>query len=89
MNVAIIVQARIGSTRLPGKVMKKVMGKTLLEYLLERLKRVVRADDICEARGEHQTCTIRQFPTSASKLPQSFHSVQINPCKTSRECCEI
>ena len=52
MNVAIIVQARIGSTRLPGKVMKKVMGKTLLEYLLERLKRVVRADDICVATTE-------------------------------------
>ncbi len=49
MKVVIIVQARMGSTRLPGKVMKEVMGKSLLEYLLERLKRVQRADDICVA----------------------------------------
>lgn len=49
MNVAIIVQARMGSTRLPGKVMKKVIGKTLLEYLLERLRRVTKADEICVA----------------------------------------
>lgn len=49
MKIVIIVQARMGSTRLPGKVMKKVMGKTLLEYLLERLQRVEKANDICVA----------------------------------------
>lgn len=49
MTVAIIVQARMGSTRLPGKIMKNVLGKTLLEYLLERLKRVTKADAVCIA----------------------------------------
>ncbi len=49
MKIVIIVQARMGSTRLPGKVMKQVMGKTLLEYLLERLQRVKKANDICVA----------------------------------------
>ena len=39
----------MGSTRLPGKILKEVMGKPLLEYLLERLKRVKKADDICVA----------------------------------------
>ena len=49
MNIVIIVQARMGSTRLPGKVAKRVLGKTLLEYLLERLKRVKKSNDLCVA----------------------------------------
>lgn len=37
MNLCII-QARMGSTRLPGKVLKKVNGISLLEYQINRLK---------------------------------------------------
>lgn len=32
-----IVQARMSSQRLPGKVMMKVMGRSLLSYMIERL----------------------------------------------------
>lgn len=32
-----IVQARMSSTRLPGKIMKTIMGKTVLELQLERM----------------------------------------------------
>ncbi|OBQ20683.1 glycosyltransferase family protein [Anabaena sp. AL93] len=49
MKVVIINQARMTSTRLPAKVMKQVLGKPLLEYQIERLKRVKLADQIVVA----------------------------------------
>lgn len=38
-KVLAIIQARMGSTRLPGKVLKKVKDKTLLEYEIDRVKK--------------------------------------------------
>lgn len=55
MKTVIIVQARMTSTRLPGKVMKRVLGKPLLEYQLERLQRVKLADEIVIATTTNQT----------------------------------
>lgn len=53
MTVAIIVQARMASTRLPGKILKTVMDKPLLEYQLERLQRVNNADKLIVATTDH------------------------------------
>ena len=43
----------MGSTRLPGKIMKKVLDKPLLEYQLERLLRVKQADQVIIATTDH------------------------------------
>ena len=44
MLTEIYVQARMASTRLPGKIMMTVLGKPLLEYLIERLHQVKGVD---------------------------------------------
>lgn len=49
MNPFIIVQARMASTRLPGKVLMPVLGKPLLSYQLERLNQVKNARGIVVA----------------------------------------
>lgn len=55
MKTVIIVQARMTSTRLLGKVLKQVLGKPLLEYQIERLQRVKLADEIVIATTNNQT----------------------------------
>ena len=49
MKIVAIVQARMGSTRLPGKVMKPLLGEPMLARLLERLARCAKLDDIVVA----------------------------------------
>ena len=38
-KIKAIIRARMGSSRLPGKVLKKICGKSLLEWQVDRLKR--------------------------------------------------
>ena len=54
-RIIIIVQARMGSTRLPGKILKTILGKPLLGYLIERLQRVSLADKIIIATTTNES----------------------------------
>ena len=38
-QVSVILQARTGSRRLPGKVLRDLAGRPMLAFLVERLKR--------------------------------------------------
>jgi spore coat polysaccharide biosynthesis protein SpsF len=41
-----IIQARMGSTRLPGKILKDLMGKTILQHVIERVQQAQSIDEI-------------------------------------------
>jgi spore coat polysaccharide biosynthesis protein SpsF len=46
MRVVATIEARMTSSRLPGKVMMKASGKPMLEHLIRRLKSVSCIDDV-------------------------------------------
>ena len=43
-RIGIILQARMGSTRLPGKVLKPLAGKPMIQWIIERLQTCKRVD---------------------------------------------
>ncbi|MBV9988022.1 MAG: glycosyltransferase family protein [Chitinophagaceae bacterium] len=49
LNTLIITQARMGSSRLPGKIFKEINGKTLLEIHTNRLKKARSANAVLVA----------------------------------------
>ena len=46
MKYGAIIEARMTSSRLPGKVIYKVNGRTMIEHLVSRLKKVKKIDKI-------------------------------------------
>jgi spore coat polysaccharide biosynthesis protein SpsF len=46
LDVIAIVQARMGSTRLPGKVLKKIKNRFVLDYVIQRLKFSDKINDV-------------------------------------------
>lgn len=49
MNRVAIIEARMKSTRLPGKVLKPILGKPMLEILIERIRQARRIDGVVVA----------------------------------------
>jgi glutamate-1-semialdehyde 2,1-aminomutase len=65
MNTVAIVQARLGSTRLPGKVLKKIVDRPMIELLLLRLSKSKEIDSIVVATTfENQDDELQNFVES-------------------------
>ena len=45
MKASVIIQARMGARRLPGKVLLKVCGKTIVEHVVERIHQCKNVDE--------------------------------------------
>jgi spore coat polysaccharide biosynthesis protein SpsF len=62
VNIGTVIQARMGSSRLPGKVLYEVNGKVLLQYVIERVRRSKYADCLVVATScEPQDNAIADF----------------------------
>jgi glutamate-1-semialdehyde 2,1-aminomutase/spore coat polysaccharide biosynthesis protein SpsF len=55
MITAVIAQARMGSTRLPGKVMMPLMGLTVLAHVLTRCQAIPGVDVVCCATTDSES----------------------------------
>ncbi|MFQ5913473.1 MAG: cytidylyltransferase domain-containing protein [Nitrospinota bacterium] len=52
MKIVGIIQARMGSSRFPGKVLKEAAGKPLILHMVERVLRCRRLDGLCVATSQ-------------------------------------
>jgi len=85
MKADIIVQARTGSMRLPRKVLRTVLGKSMLEHLIIRLRRTKMVDNIIIATTESKEDTaiveiagnlgIKSYQGSADDVLDRFYQV--------------
>ena len=55
MKIGAIIICRYNSSRLPGKILKEINGKTILSYIIERLKCVENLDDIIVATSDQKS----------------------------------
>lgn len=62
MKLGIIIQARMSSERFPGKALYRLMGKPMLQYLVEKLEHCTLCDSIVVATScESSDKPIRRF----------------------------
>ena len=52
-KISVIIQARMNSSRLPGKVLKKILNKPLIEFLIERVSMSKLIDEIIIATSNN------------------------------------
>ncbi len=93
MKVGAIIQARMGSTRLPEKVMKYIEGKTVLEHVIERVKQSELIDEIVVATTTNDRdkiieleavhCGVKVFRGSEEDvLSRYYHAAKENSLDT-------
>ena len=86
-KITAIVQARVGSSRLKGKVLKKIKGKEIIIKLLERLSRSKKIDNIVVAipkKKEDDTL----FKTLKKYRYKVFRGEELNVLKRFYDCAK-
>src|ERR1700731_4651275 len=75
-NAVIVVQARMSSSRLPGKVMMPILGKSLLARMIERLQMISHKAEIEIATSEDSSDDI--IEQEASKINITCYRGNLN-----------
>lgn len=83
MKIGVIIQARMGSTRLPEKVMKYIQGKTVLAHVIDRVKQSKLIDEIiiatttkkCDSQIEIEAnkCGVKVFRGSEDDVLSRYY----------------
>lgn len=83
MRMGIILQARMRSNRLPGKVLKRLEGKPMLWHIIERLKEVKQSDELVVATSVNvkdrevvklaESCGVECFTGSEKDVLDRFY----------------
>ena len=68
-KVVIVVQARMSSTRLPGKVLLPILGESLLQRMVERLQMIRHEATIVIATSDHEQDNIIETEANLIGVP--------------------
>ncbi|WP_419147781.1 cytidylyltransferase domain-containing protein [Pseudoalteromonas 'SMAR'] len=75
MSVVVFTQARSDSTRLPGKVLKQVLGRTMLEFHIRRVAQITHA---------HQHVVVTSTESNDDVICQHVKSLQVTVMRGSK-----
>ena len=87
-KISCIIQARVNSKRLPGKILLPVFKKSLLQHQLERLKRLKIIDDLIVAttRNKIDDQTVKIAKSTKVKI---YRGDEHNVLKRYYDCAKI
>lgn len=88
MTVGVAILSRYNSSRLPGKALKEINGKTLLEYIYERVNEVLPSEQIIIATSEETSDDVianyckqhnwKYYRGSLDNVAERFYQAGIN-----------
>jgi len=55
MRIGFVIICRYNSNRLPGKILKEINGKPIIQYIIERLQKITSSEKIVVATSENES----------------------------------
>ncbi len=87
-NIIAIIQARMASTRLPGKVLLPLMDKTILEHIVNRVRAVEKISDIIVAASDNKMDDLIEAFCKDKEI-QCFRGSEENVLERFYQCAKL